>query len=108
VRDKHRTPGAKPLHAHKHDGDYMHPGMWLRRLIVGGVLLMGLFIAWYLLVVDRATASASVPARTSVVQQQPAFVQLAPFETEANALPGPPMLNQAVAAHLPCSYPAAL
>ncbi|WP_140863170.1 hypothetical protein [Variovorax guangxiensis] len=72
----------------QHDGDYMPPGMWLRRLILAGALLMGLFIAWYLLVVDRAAVAAAGPAHTSVVQQQPAFVQLAPFETQANALPG--------------------
>lgn len=88
VRNKQRTPAAKPPRAHQHHGDYMPPGMWLWRLILGGVLLMGLFVAWYLLVVDGAAAPAAEPARTSVVQQQPAFVQLAPFETEANALPG--------------------
>ena len=88
VREKQHTRAAKPRrYVSEHVSDYMPPGMWLRRLFVGGVLLMGLFIAWYLLVVDRATAPAG-PARTSVVQQQPAFVQLAPFQTEANAFPG--------------------
>ena len=89
VREKQHTRAARPKkHAPEHGSDCMPPGMWLRRLFVGGVLLMGLFIAWYLLVVDRATAPAAGPARTSVVQQRPAFVQLAPFQTEANALPG--------------------
>ena len=89
VLEKQHTRAARPKkHAPEHGSDCMPPGMWLRRLFVGGVLLMGLFIAWYLLVVDRATAPAAGPARTSVVQQRPAFVQLAPFQTEANALPG--------------------
>jgi len=90
LRDKRPASAAavNPAHAQKQDSGYLPPGIWLRRLIVGGLLLMGLFLAWYLMIIRPSPVPAAGPARTSVVQQQPAFVQLAPFEPEANALPG--------------------
>ena len=90
LRDKGPASWAvdKPAHVPKRDGVQVPPGVWLRRLVLGGALLMGLFLAWYGQIVGPGATPPAGPARTAVVQQQPAFMQLGPFDPDANALPG--------------------
>jgi hypothetical protein len=100
LRDKGRASSAvqKPAQPPKQDSSQIPPGVWLRGLFLGGALLMGLFLAWYGQVVAPGVTLPAGPARTAVVQQQPAFMQLGPFDQDANALPGVSNAAKAAAA----------
>ncbi|RYF33858.1 MAG: hypothetical protein EOO26_06620 [Comamonadaceae bacterium] len=76
----------------------------LRPLVVGGLLIMLAFIAWYLHVrrdavpVPAQTAAAAAETTAPVVMQQPAFQQIAPFNTDLRALAPVSPTAQAAAA----------
>ena len=61
---------------------------WLRRLVAGGLLAMAAFLGWYGYHTREAPPPVAPLAASPAVVQQPAFVQLAPFEPEATGLAG--------------------